>query len=224
VNPWLAIGSAAALAAAGRGLGWLTTDGAAAATVVGSVVFWGAGLAGALLLALFFASGSILTSLNQRRGAARTARQVLTNGGWAAAGAAAVPWRPDVGWALLMGSLATAQADTWATEVGAHAAHPPKLITTGNPVPPGTSGGITSLGTGAGVLGAILLALLGFALGVPLRAAALAAFAGMLGMMVDSVLGATLEAGSWLNNDGVNLGATTFGAFTAVTLVLAFHR
>ncbi len=224
MNPWLAIGSAAALAAAGRGIGWLTRDGAAAATVVGSVVFWGAGLAGALLLALFFVSGSVLTSHNQRRGAARTARQVLANGGWAAAGAAAVPWRPDVGWALLIGSLATAQADTWATEVGAHAARPPKLITTGKPVPPGTSGGITPLGTGAGALGAILLGLLGVALGVPARVAAPAALAGVVGMMVDSALGATLEAGAWLDNDGVNLAATTLGASAAVALVLALHR
>lgn len=224
MNPWLAIASAAALAAAGRGLGWLTRDGAVAATVVGSVVFWGAGLTGALLLGLFFVSGSVLTSLNQRRGAARTARQVLANGGWAAAGAAAVPWRPDLGWALLMGSLATAQADTWATEVGAHAAHLPRLITTGKAVPPGTSGGITPLGTGAGALGATLVAMVGLASGVPPRAAALAALAGVLGMLLDSVLGATLEAGSWLDNDGVNLAATTFGASAAVALLLALHR
>lgn len=199
-------------------LRWLTADGAVAAALVGGLVFWGGGLRGFALLALFFVSGSLLTSFNQRRGAARNARQVLANGGWAAAGAVVVPWRPDIGWAVLVGSLATAQADTWATEIGVHAARPPKLITTGRTVSAGTSGGVTPLGTSAGALGAIVLASLGFALGVPLRVAALGALVGVLGMMVDSVLGATLEADSWLDNDGVNLAATSVGALAALAL------
>ncbi len=181
-------------------------------------MFWGAGLPGLALLALFFLSGSLLTSLNQPRGAARTARQVLANGGWAAAGAAVVPWKPELGWAVLMGSLATAQGDTWATELGAHAARPPRLITTGRPVPRGTSGGVTPLGTTAGVLGAVILAGLGLVFGLSLRVAAFSTLAGILGMMLDSVLGATLEARSWLDNDGVNLAATSFGAMAAAAL------
>lgn len=217
-------------------LRWLTADGAAAAAIIGGLVFWGSGLPGFALLSLFFVSGSLLTSLNQhpeqqapplptgrggqrvRATAARNARQVLANGAWAAAGAAVVPWKPDIGWAMLVGCLATAQADTWATEIGAHASRPPKLITTGRPVPAGTSGGVTPLGTSAGALGAILLAGLGFVLGLPLRVVALGALVGGLGMMVDSVLGATLEADSWLDNDGVNLAATSVGALAAVAL------
>ncbi len=209
-------------------LRWLTADGALAAAAVGGLVCWGAGLPGLALLAVFFVSGSLLTSFNAARGpgsggpevraAARNARQVLANGGWAAAGAMVVPWKPDIGWAVMMGSLATAQADTWATEVGAHASHPPKLITTGRSVPAGTSGGVTWLGTGAGAFGAVVLTGLGLLLGVSPSIAALATLVGVLGMLLDSVLGATLEARSWLDNDGVNLAATSAGAVATVVL------
>ena len=198
-------------------LRWLTTRGAAAAVVVGALVVWGAGVRGLALLTLFFLSGSLLTAWNERH-PLRNARQVIANGGWAAVGAVVVPWKPEIGWAMLVGSLATAQADTWATEIGARASRPPRLITTRRPVPAGTSGGVTPLGTRAGILGAVALPGLGVLLGLPLRLAALAAVVGVLGMMVDSLLGATLEARGWLDNDGVNLAATSFGALASVAL------
>ena len=204
-------------------LRWLTPDGSLAAAAVGGLVLWGAGLRGALLLLLFFVTGSLLTSFNQRQAAAgvsaaRNARQVLANGGWAAVGATAIRWKPEIGWALLVGSLATAQADTWATEIGAHARGTPRLIPTGRPVPAGTSGGVTWLGTAAGLAGAAVLAGVGFLLGLPLAIAAPAAVVGGLGMLLDSLLGATLEARSWLDNDGVNLAATSAGAVAAAVV------
>jgi uncharacterized protein (TIGR00297 family) len=225
-------------------LRWLTPDGSVAAAAVGGLVLWGAGLRGAVLLLLFFVSGSLLTSFNQRQkpqgrqmrqdsresadpspaaaapptSPARNARQVLANGGWAAVGATAIRWRPEIGWALLVGSLATAQADTWATEIGAHARGTPRLITTGRPVAVGTSGGVTWLGTGAGVAGAVVLAGTGWLLGLPLAVATPGAVVGVLGMLLDSELGATLEARSWLDNDGVNLAATSAGAVAAAVV------
>ncbi len=211
-------------------LRWLTPGGSVAAAAVGGLVLWGAGLRGAVLLLLFFVTGSWLTFFNegQKRqkgqvgqsvpSAARNARQVLANGGWAAVGATAIRWKPEIGWALLVGSLATAQADTWATEIGAHARGTPRLITTGRPVPAGTSGGVTWLGTAAGLAGAVILAGVGFLLGLPLAIAAPAAVVGGLGMLLDSLLGATLEARSWLDNDGVNLAATSAGAVAAAVV------
>lgn len=222
-------------------LRWLTPDGVAAAAAVGGLVVWGAGVRGAALLLLFFVTGSLLTAFNRREGrrkrwedtdspatsaapaasAARNARQVIANGGWAAVGATLIRARPDIGWAVLLGSLATAQADTWATEIGAHAAGRPRMITTRRPVPPGTSGGVTWLGTGAGLAGSAMLAGAAYLLGLPPAIAATGAAVGGLGMLLDSVLGATLEARSWLDNDGVNLAATSAGA-VAAALVTGF--
>jgi len=198
---------------------WLTAAGAAAALVVGGATMWGVGWRGVLLLLAFFVSGSLLT----KGGGRRTARQVLANGGVAAAGALAGSWP------VFAGALAAAAADTWATEIGAHSRTPPRLITSGAPVPPGANGGITLLGTAGGVLGAAVIGALFWLLGPratgqgsahPGWSAVVVAGAGVFGMLFDSLLGATVQGpeDKWLNNDGVNCAMTLAGAGIAAWL------
>lgn len=250
MTPWLAFCVAALVALLGHGLGWLTRGAAAAATAVGTCVLAGAGLAGMGLLGTFFVSGSALTNWNgpPRASARRTARQVWANGWTAALGGLLAPVAPGIGWAVLTGGLAAAQADTWATEIGSRAPRQPVLITTGRRVPAGTSGGVTARGTLAGLTGAVLLALLGWGLGIPGPTAGVAAVTGTVGMVADSLLGATLQAvyrcprcdaemetpehgcgapGTlvrgcrWVTNDTVNLAATGIGAALAAGLAAA---
>jgi uncharacterized protein (TIGR00297 family) len=180
--------------------------------------------------------------MTQRHG--RTGRQVLANGAWAAAGALLLTVG-EAGWAVMAGALATAQADTWATEIGARATRPTRLITSGRPVTPGTSGGVTALGTAGGLLGATLMGGLAALLGIPTAVALAAVTGGILGMLADSVLGATLQGVyycdrcamqtewavhrcgerarpvrglRWVGNDGVNFVATGLGAAVAIAL------
>jgi uncharacterized protein (TIGR00297 family) len=194
---------------------WLSRSGVFAALAVGAATAWGAGWRGLGLLLAFFVSGSLLT----RGGGRRTAAQVFANGGVAAV-AALAGW-----WPVFAGALAAATADTWATEIGAFSPTPPRLITTGVPVPRGASGGITPLGTAGGVLGAAVMGGLTWVLGPhDLRLAGVVTFAGAAGMLVDSVLGATIQGAfrdepvqprrgyAWLDNDGVNLASTLAGA------------
>ena len=63
-------------------------------------------------------------------------------------------------WTAYLGTLAAVTADTWATELGAFSPIPPRLITSGETVPRGSSGGITLLGTLGSLLGAGLIAAL----------------------------------------------------------------
>ena len=213
---------------------WLTADGLAAALVVGGGVAAGFEWSGLVLLFAFFLSGSLLTQWSGGAGGRRNARQVLANGGVAAAAAIAG------GWPAFAGALAAATADTWATEIGAFSPIAPRLLTTGAPVPAGTSGGITVLGTAGGVAGALLIATLATALG-PAPWLVVAA-AGVAGMSADSLCGAALQGGfecascgarheradtlchepvklirgwRWLDNDGVNVVATLVGAGVA---------
>lgn len=203
---------------------WLTATGVPAAAVVGIVVFAGAGVPGALVLALFFVSGSLLSARNARhfedpKGPARNHRQVFANGTWAAVGAVLVQRDPLQGWAVLAGALAATQSDTWATEIGRRSVARPRLITTWAQVEPGASGGVTVLGTFGGVLGAVTLAGLAWLVGAPARAAAWGLAGGVIGMLVDSLLGASVQGDEgrpggwrWFDNDVVNFVASATGA------------
>jgi uncharacterized protein (TIGR00297 family) len=133
---------------------------------------------------------------------------VLANGGIAALAALAGNWT----W--FAGALAAANADTWATEIGSHSRTPPRLITTGLRVPAGTDGGMTLLGTAGGIAGAGFVAVLASVLGQ--RSSPVIAVAGIAGMLLDSLLGATVQGKvAWMDNDAVNLAATLSGAACA---------
>ncbi len=185
---------------------WLTRGGAVAALAVGGATVWGTGWRGLALLLAFFVSGSLLT----RGGGRRNARQVLANGGVAAVAALLGAWP------AFAGALAAAAGDTWATEIGAFSSSPPRLITNGAPVPRGANGGITLLGTAGGVLGAAIMGGLTWMLGPSdLRLAGVVGVAGIAGMLIDSLLGATAQGpfeDRWLDNDAVNLAMTLAGA------------
>ena len=226
----------------------LTGSGALAAWLVGVLVLHGTGWQGGGVLAAFFVSSSLVSrgapsppGLDPK-GERRDHRQVLANGGVAAAAALLGLRDPALGIWLATSALAAAAADTWATAFGARSAVPPRLILGGGVVSRGTSGGVTLLGCAGGAAGATLVAATGaIASGMPalLPVAALVGFGGML---LDSALGAaaqgrfscpgcaersewrmhrcgrptTHEGGlAWLDNDGVNLTAGAGAAAVA---------
>lgn len=109
------------------------------------------------------------------------------------------------------GSLATAMSDTLSSELGVLYGDP-WLITSFERVEPGTDGGVTVRGgivglAGAAVVGGISLVLLDV---TPVGAVVIVV-GGVLGMIVDSLLGATIE-GRWIGNQTVNFLATLSGA------------
>jgi len=116
-------------------------------------------------------------------------------------------------------AFAEAATDTVASEIGQTGGRTSYLITTWKPVATGTDGGITVRGTTAGAVAGILVSIAGAAFGmIPIRPIGIAAVAGVLGMLADSLLGATLQRRGWLNNDGVNLLSTIFAALLAFAL------
>jgi uncharacterized protein (TIGR00297 family) len=165
------------------------------------------------LLVLFFITSSALSLLRKRRrgrdtttvrGHQRDAIQVLANGGVATVAALfAMGTSSPLVFAGFAGAIAAANADTWATEIGALAPRPPRLITTGRRVPAGTSGGVTALGTLAGFAGSALIGVAAAAmlaagwvtdLGNEYGVVAGVIIGGMGGTLSDSILGATVQA------------------------------
>ncbi|EPQ53185.1 hypothetical protein GLOTRDRAFT_117242 [Gloeophyllum trabeum ATCC 11539] len=105
-----------------------------------------------------------------------------------------------------LGHFACCLGDTLASELGILSKTPPILITTLKPVPPGTNGGISGVGTlaslaGGIAMGATLAACLAIensvcradAWAVSAQAVAWGGFAGLFGSLIDSLLGATVQ-------------------------------
>ncbi len=241
--------------------GSLSRSGVAGAVVTGTTTVGMGGWSWGATLIFFFLSSSALSHFREQdkartaadkfsKGSRRDFGQVAANGGVAtllalAFGLTQSPALLESLRAGYIGVLATATADTWATELGVLSPHQPRLITSGKPVAPGTSGGITLLGTGAAALGALTLGVVFWMLQGCRKATLpfIALVSGMAGSMCDSLLGATLQAmywcptcnketerrthncGTstqplrglpWLNNDMVNFIATLVGGIMAM--------
>ena len=98
----------------------------------------------------------------------------------------------------LCGAVDTAAADTWATELGSRSRQSPRSLATLQPVPAGTSGGVTLAGLAASAAGAaIASAPLLLPRAQPADAArrqvAAAALGGLAGSLTDSLIGATVQ-------------------------------
>ncbi|MDD3806471.1 MAG: DUF92 domain-containing protein [Candidatus Marinimicrobia bacterium] len=63
---------------------------------------------------------------------------------------------------VFLGSIAAANADTWATELGTFSSRSPRSILTFKKVPMGTSGGISFIGTLGAFMGSISVVFLGW--------------------------------------------------------------
>lgn len=254
----LVIGAALAaiVAAAAARARMLSSGGAIAAAVLGAAAV-AAGWSWGIVLVVFFVLTSALSAYGAGRkraltrdilakGARRDAIQVLSNGGvFAAAGIGWLLTGSPVLLAVGGGAIAAAAADSWATETGVALGGEPRSIISGTPMARGTSGGVTLAGFLGAAAGAAIMAGTMLLIGWPRAVAAAAFLAGMLGMVIDSVLGATLQARRfcpdcrtgteqpvhhcgrptqvirgvrWMDNDLVNLLATLSGAAIAAAL------
>ena len=239
----------------------LTRSGMTGAIITGTTTVSFGGWSWGLSLIFFFVSSSLLSHFRKRekaalaedkfsKGSERDILQVAANGGVATFLALCYGLSPssivkracEAGY---IGAFATATADTWATELGTLSTQPPRLITTGKRTTPGTSGGITLLGTGVAAVGATALGLF-YALLQRQRHVTLSLIglvSGLAGSLFDSLLGATVQAMyycpvckketerhihncgtytvplrgiAWVNNDVVNFLATALGAGVAM--------
>ena len=211
----------------GRLLRGVTGSGAVAGGLVCFGLLLGAGYGGFAALVVVFLLTWAATrtgyARKQRLGSAeskagRDAGQVFANLGIAAISGLghAFAWND---WRLLVAAsaaLSEAAADTVSSEIGKAFGGAPRLITNWKPVAAGTDGGVTLLGTTAGAIAALLIAATCLAAGMlDWRAAFVAAGAGVMGMVADSVLGATVERRGVLGNNGVNFLSTGIAALIA---------
>jgi uncharacterized protein (TIGR00297 family) len=128
-----------------------------------------------------------------------------------------------------LGSMATATADTLASEIGSTYKGQPRMITTLKKAKAGTDGAISVLGEASAIFGSVAIAAVAIPLGVigpnAWPSFALAVAGGFMGTNVDSLLGATLQQKKLLTNEGVNFFATLAGGVLPMLLYyLLFMR
>jgi uncharacterized protein (TIGR00297 family) len=216
-NVVLGVAISGVVARASLSLKFLSASGATATFLLASNIFSMGGIVWTVPIMTFFVLSSILSKIGRaqkkkydlifEKGSQRDMGQVFANGG--------------IGWLLMiwysfvtdstlrdliyigyLGTIAAVQADTWATEIGTIVRNPkPISIVNFKPVPAGTSGGITFIGTMGGFIGACVICASAWLsnwekmaeLGV-WNSFALIGGSGLLASLVDSFLGATLQA------------------------------
>lgn len=269
---FVALGATTVLSFGAWKRGSLSISGSIAATGVGFWVWAGLGRVGFAALCAFFLTSTLLgrvgktrkrpLQLDYEKGDRRDAWQVFANGGVAASIAVWVAVVGDAGWfpdglrndttltlvLAALASLASANADTWATELGVLWPRRPRSLWTWRPVPAGSSGAVSPGGLAAAFGGALLIGLVATQVPASVSAAEvlwLVTGAGFFGAFADSALGKvqrqyacgscgkTVETRhhcghpttcsssrfAVLNNDGVNCLANTLAA-----LVVALVR
>lgn len=201
--------------------------GSAVMIIMGVVIIFSAGANWLLLIILFLVMSLLATkyskkykrSLGQFEGR-RTSKNVISNGVVACFMAAfGGYYSPFVGG--FIGAIATATSDTLASEIGVLDKHP-RLITTLQTVDPGTNGAVSVLGTVVGIVGAGIIGIAAYLLGIvpsPLSAIAVSIISGTVGCFMDSILGALFENRGMITNEHVNLMATIVGAIVGILLI-----
>ena len=193
-------------------LRFLSSSGSVALILLGTLVFGVGGWTFAGPILAFFILSSVLSKVGKKRktkllsvfekSGTRDAGQVLANGG--VAGLMLIFWyfsKDSMFYVAYVASLAAVTADTWATEVGVLAKGNPRSILTFKPVPLGTSGGISFLGTMGALLGSLVLTTSGILFSphsspqfFGWKETVVVVLAGLFACMVDSILGATVQA------------------------------
>ncbi|MEW9698485.1 TIGR00297 family protein [Paenibacillus sp. SI8] len=191
--------------------GSLSLSGLFAAVLLGTTMFGLGSMAWFGTLIAFFVSSTLLSKFKQKRKAEaekdyaksgrRDAGQVAANGGLGLLLCIGHAWWPNpIWWYLFVGVMATVTADTWATEIGGLSKTLPRSIINGKRVLAGTSGGVTGMGLLASLFGGIFIGTMGWGLSQIgakdnglLAMLLLGGASGLLGSLVDSWLGATLQ-------------------------------
>ena len=231
----------------------LTLSGSAATFLLATIVFGVGGWQWGIPILTFFLLSSFLSKYGKARKSQfqlmfdksdrRDAGQVAANGG--VAGSVVLCWYffpgKHIWFPMYLATLAAVTADTWGTEIGLFSRGLPRSITTLKQAEKGTSGAISLAGIIGGAVGGVFIALSGMIWPSGLRSVADAAvivLAGVLASLVDSLVGATLQAQYrcmkcgkrtervlhcgeqttlisglvWLNNDVVNWCCAASGA------------
>src|SRR3989344_410698 len=204
----------------------LDKQGIIAGNIVGILIYFfgraafSTGLIPFFLIVLFFTLAEFATRyarlLRKTHHEIRSIGNILGNSG---AALIALVFASPIGF---FAAVSCALADTASSEIGLLSRKKPRLITSLKQVRAGTDGAVSKLGNAAAIIGAVAIALIHYALFQDLKAFAVITFAGVFGMLVDAVLGASLQKQGILNNSNVNFLSCGIAAIAAALIYAYF--
>lgn len=190
----------------------LTLSGCLAAVIMGTIYYGAGNLFWFGTLLLFFITSTLFSKFRKDRKQEleksyaktgnRDAGQVLANGGIGMFLVLGNWVLPHPAWMYaFIGVMATVTSDTWATEWGSLSRKPPRSVVTWRVLTPGTSGGVSLLGTLAAAIGGALIGVGAFFFswiagigGLNLLSwTCVGLVGGLAGAFADSYLGATVQ-------------------------------
>ncbi|CAG9619304.1 DUF92 domain-containing protein [Sutcliffiella rhizosphaerae] len=194
----------------------LSFSGAIGTLIVGALIALGYQGYGLLLIGIFFITSSFWSKFKRgkkehteelhEKGSRRDIIQVLANGFVPALFSGLNFLFPAEYWVYgFITSIAVANSDTWASEIGTLSIKKPFSILSWEQVERGTSGAISWLGTCAAIAGATLIACFAYIFwnAITIESVIYISIIGVLGCFIDTIFGATIQASYCCNVCGL---------------------
>lgn len=212
----------------------LTIGGICSSWILGNSLWLGMGFEAWLISLIYFVSGSLVTKIKfkekeeagiaEKRAGRRGPENVFGSGAIPLISSIAINFLPEYENQLkliLIASFATKLSDTFASEIGKAYGENCYLITNLKRVPKGTEGAVSIEGTLAGLLGAFLISISGYELGLisNVNEIIIINLSAFIATTIESYLGATLQDNKpWLTNEFINFINTLTGAIVSLIL------
>ena len=177
----------------------LSLDGFLSSSLMAGLILGFGGLEYVLPIAIFFILSTLLSKIKfnhlQKSENGRNVNQVFANGG---VGLMLCVfnhfYQTELIYFMFLASIAAANSDTWATEIGKLSRKRPKDIISGRSLSQGESGGITFIGLLGAISGSLIIAIIGYLLNMNTSNLIIVFISGFLGSLFDSILGSTLQS------------------------------
>lgn len=234
----------------------LSASGAVMTFLLASLLYGIGGWPWTIPIVTFFVLSSLLSKVGAKRkaslesmfekGGVRDYAQVAANGGVAGILVILSYLVRDFNfYPLYLGAVVAVTADTWGTEIGLLTKTEPRLVTTWKKVARGRNGAVTFVGFLGGIIGTVAIVVSASPWIWDFRLAIGVVLAGVVGSLVDSILGATVQAQyrctvcsmmterrthhdtqtefvhgvRWMNNDAVNWACALTGALVMLLYI-----
>jgi uncharacterized protein (TIGR00297 family) len=178
----------------------LNKGGVISAYIMGLIIYGTGGFNWIIPILVFFILSSVLSKLSKtensiQKGSQRDIMQVMANGGVPTIISVINFYYPiDQLFILYIAAIAAATADTWASEIGSFSNRDPIHVIKLKRVIKGTSGGISAIGTLGSVLGAAIIGITGYLLGLSGLLLIIIIISGTVGSLIDSLIGGSIQA------------------------------